>query len=284
MSISSIKESSPSWKKTTVSGERGTLGQGREGDPDEICWRAPDRRLEPYIDGHWMIQWDTGGRAPTARDILYLPHIQVVFRSSLVEVWGVRRHRRTETGPAAGRMWGTRFRPGGFAGFTTPPVSRLNDRDVSLVDVFGRDGRQLEGEIMGPEVDFDGHRHAIEHFLLHRLPPRSARYELVRSVTDQLSHTSPVASVARIAEENGVTVRSLQRAFRDLVGVGPKWVQRRNRIHEAVQRIASGAYDDAASLALDLGYFDQAHFVRDFTTEVGMSPGAYLRSVERKRS
>ena len=71
--------------------------------------------------------------------------------------------------------------------------------------------------------------------------------------------------------------RTLQRLFRRHVGVGPKWVLQRARLHDAVDRIDRGGVRDLAALAVELGWFDQAHFTRDFTALVGQSPAAYAR-------
>jgi AraC-like DNA-binding protein len=84
--------------------------------------------------------------------------------------------------------------------------------------------------------------------------------------------------VAELAARHGVSQRTLQRLFRDHVGVGPKWVLKRYRMHEAAERIAAGEADDLGRLALDLGYFDQAHFTRDFGAQIGRSPAAYARA------
>ena len=69
----------------------------------------------------------------------------------------------------------------------------------------------------------------------------------------------------------------LARTFARYVGVSPKWVIRRYRIHEALVRVDSGTEVDWAGLAADLGYSDQAHFVRDFTTTVGTTPTRYRK-------
>ncbi|HJU40524.1 MAG TPA: helix-turn-helix domain-containing protein, partial [Tahibacter sp.] len=74
----------------------------------------------------------------------------------------------------------------------------------------------------------------------------------------------------------------LQRLFGDYVGASPKWVINRYRLHEAVERLAAGDAVDWADLALELGYFDQAHFNRDFKRLVGRAPGAFARA-ERGR-
>jgi AraC-like DNA-binding protein len=67
----------------------------------------------------------------------------------------------------------------------------------------------------------------------------------------------------------------LQRLFADYVGIGPKWVIRRFRLHEVTERLAAGADIDWAALAAELGYADQAHFVRDFRAMFGEPPTWY---------
>jgi len=72
-----------------------------------------------------------------------------------------------------------------------------------------------------------------------------------------------------------MSVRLLQRLFAGYVGVGPKWVILRYRIHEALEHAETDREVDWAALAADLGYADQAHLVRDFTATVGVPPTAY---------
>jgi AraC-like DNA-binding protein len=62
------------------------------------------------------------------------------------------------------------------------------------------------------------------------------------------------------------------------VGVGPKWVIKRRRLHEAVQRMEAGEPVDWPGLARELGYFDQAHFIHDFKAMVGRTPAEYARA------
>jgi AraC-like DNA-binding protein len=72
--------------------------------------------------------------------------------------------------------------------------------------------------------------------------------------------------------------RALQRLFSDYVGVSPKWVIRRSRLHDAASRLANAEDVNLTQLAQELGYCDQAHFARDFKTIVGRSPSDYRRS------
>jgi AraC-like DNA-binding protein len=71
--------------------------------------------------------------------------------------------------------------------------------------------------------------------------------------------------------------RTLQRLFSQYVGVSPKWVIKRYRLHEAADQLGAGEVVDWAKLAVDLGYFDQAHFIKDFKTIVGQTPAEYAK-------
>jgi transcriptional regulator GlxA family with amidase domain len=72
------------------------------------------------------------------------------------------------------------------------------------------------------------------------------------------------------------STRSLQRLFAGYVGLSPKAVLARYRLQDAAASIDAGAVTDLAGLATELGWFDQAHFSRDFRSVVGVTPSAYL--------
>ena len=73
--------------------------------------------------------------------------------------------------------------------------------------------------------------------------------------------------------------------FANYVGVSPKWVMRRARLHEAALRAdAAGEGVDWAALAADLGYADQAHLTRDFTATLGVPPTRYAARRSTRRS
>ncbi len=61
--------------------------------------------------------------------------------------------------------------------------------------------------------------------------------------------------------------------------MSPKWVLQRYRLHEALERLAAEGRPDWSRLALDLGYFDHAHFIRDFRAVAGRSPMEYEREL-----
>ncbi len=83
--------------------------------------------------------------------------------------------------------------------------------------------------------------------------------------------------VEDVADAMGIDVRALQRRFRRYVGVTPKWVIQRYRLHEAAEQLRSEYPPALAALAAELGYADQAHFAREFKAAVGRTPGELAR-------
>ena len=112
--------------------------------------------------------------------------------------------------------------------------------------------------------------------LLCSVPPeRDPLAEQVAVLVSRITDDPGLRRVDQLSAGSGMTARTLQRLFADYVGVSPKWVMRRARLHEAAERADSGEPVDWAELAADLGYADQAHLTRDFTVTIGVSPTHY---------
>ncbi|MBV8201425.1 MAG: AraC family transcriptional regulator, partial [Acidobacteria bacterium] len=80
-----------------------------------------------------------------------------------------------------------------------------------------------------------------------------------------------------LARELAIGRRTLERLFRDYVGLTPKWVIRQYRMQIAADEAAKGRLVDWPRLANDLGYADQAHFIRDFRAILGTTPSDFAR-------
>lgn len=70
--------------------------------------------------------------------------------------------------------------------------------------------------------------------------------------------------------------------FKRYVGVSPKWVIKRYRLHEVAGKLADNEETDWAQIAIELGYYDQSHFIKDFKSIVGESPGEYVANLKSR--
>lgn len=91
----------------------------------------------------------------------------------------------------------------------------------------------------------------------------------------RLLETGGAVPVAALADELGWSRRHLAARFREEVGVPPKALARMLRFERAAARLRAPAPPDLGRLALDCGYYDQAHFNRDFRAFAGTTPTDY---------
>jgi AraC-like DNA-binding protein len=237
---------------------------------------APPDALAPFVAHHWIVHWDLRGREPHEQHVLPYPSVNVTFTAGRCRVAGVPRGRFSEVLRGAGRVFGTRFEPGGFRPFSPAPVAAVTGRFVPVAEFFGEPGARLAEAVLA--ADDAAAVELVDAFLLSFGPRRTAEGDLVAAVVARIAGDPGIARVDQLAGEAGVGMRRLQRVFQEYVGVGPKWVIRRYRLHEAAARAAGGAGLDLVALAAELGYSDQAHLTRDFTAMIGEPPARYARS------
>ncbi len=103
---------------------------------------------------------------------------------------------------------------------------------------------------------------------------------VVNRLVDWLRAHPEVTRVGEVADAVGLGERALHRLTTDRLGLSPKWLVQRRRLHDAVLALKAGT-QSLAGLAAELGYTDQAHFTRDFRTVTGTTPGAYLADQPR---
>ena len=99
----------------------------------------------------------------------------------------------------------------------------------------------------------------------------------VRALVEQAETDRGLTRAEDLAARGTMSLRSLQRLFTDYVGIGPKWVIMRFRILDAAAAAHDGEPVDWATLAVELGFTDQAHLTRAFTSVVGTPPATYQR-------
>jgi AraC-like DNA-binding protein len=115
------------------------------------------------------------------------------------------------------------------------------------------------------------------------LPAPDPQVELVERMVAAMLHDRAITRVDDVCARFGMSARAVQRLFQNYVGVSPKWVLRRYRLHEAAAALARQQDRPWAEVATELGYFDQSHFIRDFTAAIGLTPVAYAQACLRKQ-
>jgi AraC-like DNA-binding protein len=112
-----------------------------------------------------------------------------------------------------------------------------------------------------------------------RLRPRHDSLSLKAREIAQIAEGSDISSVLSLADRLGLSQRSVQNICHRGLGIHPKWSIRCFRLQDAALRPEAEANVSLSGLAQVLGYFDQAHFTRDFKRATGVNPGQYRLGV-----
>jgi AraC-like DNA-binding protein len=261
---------------STPIGSRGVLRLPPDYAGLRVSRHNPSSALAPCIAYYWMVSWDLRGRPPHLQETLPHPNIYLVFEENRLIISGVSTGKFTRILENQGFAFGVKFRPGGFRPFLHSSTSSLTDRIVPANYVFGADGDALEAALVSSRGK-DAMVDAVEAFFLRHVPEPDENVELADRLVGQILHQPQIKTVDGLADQTGLSKRSVQRLFREYVGVPPKWVIRRYRLHELIERLEAGDPLNWCDLALELGYFDQAHLIHDFRAITGYSPADYQR-------
>lgn len=256
---------------------RGVLRPATASQRFTLARHVPPLSLAPFVDFCWIVRWDLRGQPDHEQTILPLPNVNLGFEETGAGIYGVDRTLFTRRLSGTGKALGIRFRPGGFRPFWGGPVSELTDRVVPAASLFGPAAARACERVMAADGDAEMIDRAAA-LLLGVLPVPDPVTDQAAKLVALITEDQTLRRVDELAAVSGLTVRGLQRLFAEYVGVSPKWVMRRARLHEAALRVDSGDPVDWAQLAADLGYADQAHLSRDFTATLGVSPTGYQRA------
>jgi len=242
---------------------------------------APD--LAGQVERHWLVSWELPAGREASVTLLPHPCINLVLDGGLLAVSGVGHERFTYVYRGEGRVFGVKFRPGAFLPFLGRPVGDITGAVLPAEQLWGPSASVLATD-MSATPHVERLIELVEAFLRGRWPAEDPQVELVGRIVSALLHDREIARVEDVSERFGIPPRTLQRLFARYVGVSPKWVLRRYRLHEAAAVLAQDQHRPWAEVAAELGYFDQSHFIRDFTAAIGMTPVAYALACRRKEA
>jgi AraC-like DNA-binding protein len=237
---------------------------------------VPSLELAPYIHHYWSIRWSL--RSPFKGEALPHPAVQILRIAGSAErsavVLGVPSGALARTLTDEGETFGVSFRPVMFQALLGASMASITDRVVPLEHVLGTSARPWARAIdaaRAPEEKVA----LTEALLTPLLTTRSPRLERIRDLVERIAVDRSMLRVDDIARASDLDKRALQRLFRTYVGVSPKSVIQRYRLHEAAIQLRAPHPPSLAELAASLGYADQAHFGRDFKRTVGQTPRAF---------
>ncbi|HUL16005.1 MAG TPA: helix-turn-helix domain-containing protein [Terriglobales bacterium] len=170
---------------------------------------------------------------------------------------------------------GISFRPGGAAPFLELPTHELCNVCLNLDDLWGRLAEEMRDRVLSAPTPLAKLR-VVETVLLQRLSGLWDEQPIVKYAISNIVQAPQTARIAEVVHATGFTSRRFIELFKRHVGMAPKLFCRVRRFQRVLRGITSGRPVSWTDIALDCGYFDQAHFIHDFREFSGVNPTKYL--------
>lgn len=254
--------------------------------------RYPAPALAPYIENYWFVSSRPEAPVDLRVDVFVDARADLVFNFGVPyvrEVIGGASRELSASNLDAQRLEpirirqagdvhiaGVRFQLGGLGAFAAVPLSGVTGATVPPAQVLGPSAGDLDAALRAAPTT-DARARLLDAFFLERLEergPRGAFATFERALRAAVEAEGNY-SVADLAEPARVTPRQVDRLFARFLGVAPKTLGRVLRFQHALRMLMRDPGCTLAEVAASAGYFDQAHFIKDFRRMSGGVPRGY---------
>ncbi|MDR1504298.1 MAG: helix-turn-helix domain-containing protein [Prevotella sp.] len=169
------------------------------------------------------------------------------------------------------RFIGIRFKPGGITAFTRVPVNEFTDSRVELFSTESVFDKSFSEDIAWERSTTDI-LSFVDNYLLSRIPKLSLLDERVDYAVSLIKQGKGNIPIPLIAEQACLSKRQFERRFLAGIGISPKAFSRIIKFKNTHHLLKSGANQSLFDLAVDCGYYDHAHLIKEFKRLSGSLP------------
>jgi AraC-like DNA-binding protein len=228
---------------------------------------VPSAAFVGSIEGFWRLRTDEIAHRVTpdgCADLLF-------SLGRPLQVVGAMTRYQDFAQPSGGVITGVRFRPGAWTSHFGISGGQITDRILPLEDLWGLRARAVEDRLNDA-----GSLEQWAGIIENSLRPVDEPTPVQRAIR-WMERRRGIVSMDQLAGHCGLSPRQFRRLCLEQSGLSPKFLARVFRYRQAASRLAADSRWSAAELALDCGYYDQAHFINEFRQFSGRTPSAFTQ-------
>jgi len=251
---------------------------------------TPSSELQPFIKCFWSLE-DEKQDEPVKQKVLPDGCMEMIFHygdhylqyfedgSSIIQpksfVFG-QITKYIEIAPiGVSGIISARFLPDGISPFVNMPLTSLENKAVPITELFGEDGEKLEGQIINANDNYERIK-LIETFLLSKLTEQRTIDAITKSCVNIIFQSQGQIGSAELADKMNINRRNMERKFTSVIGMSPKQLSKVARLQATLKMLEQKKFASLTEIAYENGYYDQAHFIKDFREFTGMSPKSFF--------
>lgn len=253
--------------------------------------------LRPFIECYWIAK-----SVPSQSDTLY-EHVFVDARADILfnfgcaydrtrldkvssESMGVSNLDTQRTYPVIIQqtgeihLIGVRFKPGGLSAFLPIPIHQISNLTLDVGMMFSASMMELQSRLYDA-ASFSQQIELLNTFFLQRLNP-NAVHPYANEIARQIEQYGGEVNIHHLCQHVGYSIRTVDRLFNATYGVSPKAYARIVRFQRTLQQLRQNPTLNLASIAQNCGYYDQAHFAKDFSALAGQNADQFRKYLLEK--
>lgn len=255
----------------------------------QYTYYKPPISLRPYIDRYWRCN-SNGEKSPglfplfTGTGLDLFIHFSSPFRTeeNILPTSHIFCPRKPILISSDGDLdfLAIRFRSGAFRHFCTLSFKEFSNGFLSFKDIWGNEGQNTEDKLQ-EELSWTGKIDILNDFFLKQFYKHSSIIPLLDHSISYIYGNHDSLSLGLLAKDLNISLRHFERLFKNEFNISPKKFQITSRFQATIKALLLSPDKDYLQIALNNGYFDQAHFIKECRLLSGMPPLEILKMKEQ---
>ncbi len=251
----------------------------------------PCKALQPFVECYWILESDQPSLIRSGDQVLpyCYPEIGFIYGDDYRFYSSEKKSELMPKSFVAGQFCqsyyleptgvtgviGIKFKPNGLFDLFQIPMTLFTNKIIDFAEVAGEEAHTITEQIITNPPN-NRRIEIIEAYLMKKLMNRKSQLDYMQRTVSMIMESIGNITVKELASKLNISDRQIERKFKEQIGISPKMFSRLTRINYVFKLLRTSPELNWQDVIFLCGYYDQAHFIRDFKEISGESPNVFL--------